>query len=151
MLTVFTDLNILHIVIWVVVFILAIAIEVSTMELVSVWFSIAAIPALILAAFGIGIWYQLLAFAIVSLVAFVISQLFIKKRLKVNSSATNADSLIGNEILIIDDVTPTNYGAGKVRDVVWTVASECVIKSGEYAIVKEIKGNKLIVIAKEKK
>lgn len=149
MLYVLADADIMLIIVWVVIFIAAIAIEFSTMELVSIWFAVSAIPALVLAAFGVSIWYQVLAFALVAAIAFVISKLFIGKRIKVNPSATNADSLIGNEILIISDVTPTQNGEGKVRDVVWTVASKDCIAKGEFAIVKEIKGNKLIVIKKE--
>ncbi|MCH5180313.1 MAG: hypothetical protein J1F32_03800 [Erysipelotrichales bacterium] len=152
MLTMFAeDINAVHIIIWVVIFIAMLAIEFSTMELVSIWFAVAAIPALILAALSVGIWYQILAYAVVAAVAFMFSKFFIRKRLKVNPSATNADSLIGTDILIISKVTPTENGEGKVRDVVWTVASNDFIASGEFAIVKEIKGNKLIVIKKESK
>lgn len=149
MLNVLADADVTLIIIWVVIFIAAIAIEFSTMDLVSIWFAISAVPALVLAAFGVSVWYQLLAFAVVSAITFTISKLFISKKIKVNPSATNADSLIGNEILIISDVTPTQNGEGKVRDVVWTVASKDFIAKGEFAIVKEIKGNRLIVIKKE--
>ena len=86
-----------------------------------------------------------------SAIAFVLSQIFLKKRIKINSSATNADSLVGNEILVISRVTPTSIGEGRVRDVVWTIASDETIEKDEFAIVKEIKGNKLIVMSKEKK
>ena len=149
MLAVLANINVAYVIIWVVVFIAAIVIEFSTMELVSIWFAISAIPSLIMAAFGVNIWYQVLAFAVMSAIAFVITKLFIKKKIKVNPSATNADSLIGNDILIISDVTPTQNGEGKVRDIVWTVTSKDFIAKGEFAIVKEIKGNKLIVIKKE--
>ena len=144
-------INAIHIIVWVVVFIIMLIIEFSTMELVSIWFAIPAIPAIILAALSVDIWYQILAYAVIAAIAFVISKLFIKKKIKINLSATNADSLIGNDILIISEVTPIQCGEGKVRDIVWTVASNDYIAKGEFAIVKEIKGNKLIVIKKEKK
>ncbi len=144
-----TDVNATYIIIWVIVFIAAIVIEFSTMDLVSIWFAISAIPALIMAAFGISIWYQILAFAVVAAIAFIISKLLIKDKIKVNRSATNVDALIGSEILIVSDVSPNQNGEGKVRDVVWTVASKDFIEKGNFAIVKEIKGNKLIVKKKE--
>ncbi|MCH5171611.1 MAG: NfeD family protein [Erysipelotrichales bacterium] len=149
MLTMLANINVIGVIVWVVVFVAAVVIEFSTMELVSIWFAISAIPSLIMAAFGVNIWYQILVFAVMSAIAFVITKLFIKKKIKVNPSATNADSLIGNEILIINDVTPTQNGEGKVRDIVWTVTSKDFIAKGEFAIVKEIKGNRLIVIKKE--
>lgn len=144
-------INALHLTAWILVFIIAIVVEISTQELVSIWFSVGAIPAIILAAFGLSFWWQLGTFAVVSAIAFVLSQIFLKKRIKINSSATNADSLVGNEILVISRVTPTSIGEGRVRDVVWTIASDETIEKDEFAIVKEIKGNKLIVMSKEKK
>lgn len=144
-------INALHLTVWILVFIIAIVVEISTQELVSVWFSVGAIPAIILAAFGLSFWWQLGTFAVVSAIAFVLSQIFLKKKIKINSSATNADSLVGNEILVVSRVTPTSIGEGKVRDVVWTIASDETIEKDEFAIVKEIKGNKLIVMSKEKK
>lgn len=144
-------INALHLTVWILVFIIAIVVEISTQELVSIWFSVGAIPAIILAAFGLSFWWQLCTFAVVSAIAFVLSQIFLKKRIKINSSATNADSLVGNEILVISRVTPTSIGEGRVRDVVWTIASDETIEKDEFAIVKEIKGNKLIVMSKEKK
>lgn len=144
-------INALHLFIWILVFIIAIVVEISTQELVSIWFSVGAIPAIVLAAFGLSFWWQLGTFAVVSAIAFVLSQIFLKKKIKINSSATNADSLVGNEILVVSRVTPTSIGEGKVRDVVWTIASDETIEKDEFAIVKEIKGNKLIVISKEKK
>lgn len=144
-------INALHLTVWILVFIIAIVVEISTQELVSVWFSVGAIPAIILAAFGLSFWWQLGTFAVVSAIAFVLSQIFLKKRIKIKSSATNADSLVGNEILVVSRVTPTSIGEGKVRDVVWTIASDETIEKDEFAIVKEIKGNKLIVMSKEKK
>lgn len=144
-------INALHLFIWILVFIIAIVVEISTQELVSIWFSVGAIPAIVLAAFGLSFWWQLGTFAVVSAIAFVLSQIFLKKKIKINSSATNADSLVGNEILVVSRVTPTSIGEGKVRDVVWTIASDETIEKDEFAIVKEIKGNKLIVMSKEKK
>ena len=137
-------INALHLTVWILVFIIAIVVEISTQELVSIWFSVGAIPAIILAAFGLSFWWQLGTFAVVSAIAFVLSQIFLKKRIKINSSATNADSLVGNEILVISRVTPTSIGEGRV-------ASDETIEKDEFAIVKEIKGNKLIVMSKEKK
>ncbi len=143
------DINVLHIIIWVAIFIVAVIIEFATQELVSIWFGLGAVPSLILAAFGIDFWWQAGSFAIVSAIAFVLSQVFIRKRIKFNRQATNADSLIGKEILIIKDVSPHSLGEGRIRDVVWSVASKDEIQAETYAIVEQITGNKLIVRKKE--
>ena len=75
----------------------------------------------------------------------------IKKKIKPHKNATNADSLIGNEIKVLKGVSPDQNGEGKVRDIIWTIKSNDIIKEGEFAIIKEIKGNSLIVVKKEDK
>ena len=78
-------------------------------------------------------------------------QKLIKKKIKTHKNATNADSLIGNEIKVLKEVGPNQNGEGKIRDIIWTIKSDDIIKEDEVAIVKEIKGNSLIVIKKEDK
>ena len=48
-----TDQSIMLMVIWILIFLIALAIEIATQELVSIWFSLGAIVPLILAAFSI--------------------------------------------------------------------------------------------------
>ena len=144
-----TDQSIMLMVIWILIFLIALAIEIATQELVSIWFALAALPALIFAACGIEFYWQIVVFAGVSLVTFILSQIFLKDKIKVRSSATNADSLIGSEILVSKAVSPNEPGEGKVRDVTWTIISDEEISKGEFALIKEIRGNKLVVKKKE--
>ena len=146
-----TDQSIMLMVIWILIFLIALAIEIATQELVSIWFALAALPALIFAACGIEFYWQIVVFAGVSLVTFILSQIFLKDKIKVRSSATNADSLIGSEILVSKAVSPNEPGEGKVRDVTWTIISDEEILKDEMAVIKEIKGNKLVVKKKEGK
>ena len=133
-----TDQSIMLMVIWILIFLIALAIEIATQELVSIWFSLGAIVPLILAAFNISYIWQILVYAIVSAILFILSEKMIKKKIKPHKNATNADSLIGNEIRVL-------------KDVIWTIKSNDIIKEGEFAIIKEIKGNSLIVVKKEDK
>lgn len=140
--------NIVPMIIWIGIFIIALIIEIATQELVSLWFSFGAIPPLIMAAFNVDVSYQIVVYAVVSAILFVLSEFLIKKHFKPRDSATNADSLIGKEILILKSVKPMHNGEGKVRDVIWTIKSNDEINEGQYAIIKEIKGNTLIVAEK---
>ena len=96
-----TDQSIMLMVIWILIFLIALAIEIATQELVSIWFSLGAIVPLILAAFNISYIWQILVYAIVSAILFILSEKIIKKKIKPHKNATNADSLIGNEIKVI--------------------------------------------------
>lgn len=146
-----TDQSIMLMVIWILIFLIALAIEIATQELVSIWFSLSAIVPLILAAFNISYIWQILVYAIVSAILFVLSEKLIKKKIKTHKNATNVDSLIGNEIKVLKEVGPNQNGEGKIRDIIWTIKSDDIIKEDEVAIVKEIKGNSLIVVKKEDK
>ena len=146
-----TDQSIMLMVIWILIFLIALAIEIATQELVSIWFSLGAIVPLILAAFNISYIWQILVYAIVAAILFILSEKIIKKKIKPHKNATNVDSLIGNEIKVIKEVGPNQNGEGKIRDIIWTIKSDDIIKEDEFAIVKEIKGNSLIVVKKEDK
>lgn len=139
-----------QIVLWLVVFIVALLIELATTDLVSIWFCGGSLVALIMSFFKIDFVWEFVVFAVVTAVLLVISKLFLRKKLHTDDTATNADSLIGKEIQIISNVDSKTPGQGIVRDVVWTVVSENDnFEKGEYAIVKRIVGNKLIIKKKE--
>jgi len=133
------------ILLWAFIFVVALIIELTTTELVSVWFCGGAVVSVILAAVGLPFWVQLLVWVAVSATLLVLGRLVFVKKLKAKNVSTNTDALIGEKILITETVTDRTGGAGKVRDVVWTVVSDQTIEAGSYATVKEIRGNKLVV------
>ena len=139
------------IVFWVAVMLVAIVVEVSTVQLVSIWFAGGALISTILAIFKIPFVWQIGAFAIMTTILLVLSKFVFKKKIEVKDTKTNSDSLVGLELLVISRVTDKTVGEGKVRDVVWTVITNDTtpIESGEYAVIKEIIGNKLLVTRKD--
>lgn len=139
------------IVLWIAVFLIALCIELSTSQLVSIWFCGGALVSLVLAIFNVPILYQILVWVIVSAILLILSKLVFKKKLEVEDTKTNADSMIGEKILITKEVSKENIGEGKIRDVVWSIMvdDDIIIKEGEFALVKDIRGNKLVVSRKE--
>ena len=139
------DNQLFCIILWAVIFAIALVAELATTELVSIWFCGGSVVSVIFAAVGLPFWSQLLVWVIVSAILLVIGRVFIAKKLKTGTVGTNTDALIGEKILITKTVTETTNGAGKFRDIEWTVVASCRIEAGSYAVVKEIQGNKLIV------
>lgn len=142
------DSNITWIVFWAIVFVITVLVEISTTQLVSIWFAGAAIVSFILALCSVPYWIQLVVFVVSSVLLLVLSNLLFKdKILKFKKSPTNADTLIGQEIKLTKDVSLLENGEARVRDVIWTVAvdEEITFKKDDLVIIKEIKGNKLIV------
>lgn len=141
--------NITWVIIWLLVFIIALVIELTTSQLVAVWFCGGSFISIILAACNVDPLWQGVAFVLISIVTLVLSKILYKP--KHDDKRTNYDSLIGKEILITEKVSIKKPGAGKVRDVEWTVSTEDAVgfDVGEYAVVESISGNRLIVKRKE--
>jgi membrane protein implicated in regulation of membrane protease activity len=149
---IFTN-NITWIVIWASVFVIALVVEFSTDQLISIWFCGSSIVALILAIFNVYWWIQIIVFAVLSAILLVLSKfVFFKNRKKEETIPTNVDSLIGKEMTITKVVTKEKFGEGQIRDVVWSVSlsedESDPIQVGEKAIIKEIVGNHIVVTKK---
>ena len=135
--------------VWVVLMIVFLVVEGAAPGLVSIWFALGALAALISALLGAQIWLQAVWFVVVSLLALVVTRPLAKKYVNSRTQATNADMLIGQECIVketIDKLRGT--GAVTVGGKVWTARAdgeETVIEEGAVAVVERIEGVNLIV------
>ena len=144
--TLVADLQLTMIIIWIAVFILAIIIELSTEQLVSIWFSGGAIIGLLLAILAVDWYIQVLAVIFVSAILVGVMQYLLRrKKASEKDIKTNADALVDTRILVTKTVSKDQLGQGKYRDVYWTLVSDDTIVENEFARIVEIKGNKLVV------
>ncbi|HHU53788.1 MAG TPA: NfeD family protein [Clostridiaceae bacterium] len=137
---------------WLAALIFFIIIEVVTVSLVSTWFMIGALAALILDLAGASIAVQIIVFFIVSTVSllvflFVIKPKFNKKTEQIEK--TNADRIVGQEGIVLLEINPlANTGQIRVKGQVWSAGSydDLIITEDTLVIVQEIKGVKAIVV-----
>ena len=136
------------VIIWFVVILLAAVIEITTMDLTSVWFSVGALVAFVLALFGVNELVQILAFIAVSTLLILSVRPLVKNYFRTNIISTNADSLIGKVAYCTKDIRPGERGEVRIDGKIWTA-----ITSGDDSIfpddkveVLAIEGNKLIVV-----
>lgn len=137
---------------WGALLVLTVVVEAYTVDLVSIWFSLGALVALILAIIGVEIWIQFLVFTLVSIITLAVGRLLLKKFLSKSVDVpSNADRLIGEVIVLLTPVDRLKYGSGRLGDVTWTVAVHGDVKFevGDKCIIDAIEGNKLIVSRKE--
>lgn len=142
------------IILWGSVIVLALVVELSTYELVSIWFCFSGLITLLLAIFDVPWWVQLIVFFATSILALIVSRILYRKKLNNTPTvATNADSLIGQDILVLTPVKKDHPGSGKYRDVVWTLVTNSadVFEKDEFAVVESFVGNKIIIKKKEVK
>lgn len=132
---------------WLIIFIIAFLLEVSSPELVSIWFAAGALGALLAAALNAPIWAQFIIFFVIAIISLLTIGRWIKKKLMANQQKTNADSLVGKDIVIIKDADYLNLGEGRINGVVWSItcAEGVNLKNGEVAIIDDIIGNRLVV------
>lgn len=138
---------------WAGVFLLALIIELIEPQLVSIWFCGGALISFILALLNVHLLIQAGVFVVVSAILLVLSFKFFRKSiLNRPTIPTNADSMIDQEILLLSDVSKTATGSGLFKDVQWKVIvdEDITLTKDDIAIIKGIKGNRLIVTKKEK-
>ena len=134
--------------IWAIITFFTIIIEIETMELVSIWFSIGAIVAGMLACAGASITAQIIAFLITSIILFLICWIFWKDKIKKDFIPTNMDRNVGKIVDVVEKIDGNrNPGVVTIDGQLWTAHAECeeIINPGEKVKVCSIKGNNVFV------
>ena len=136
---------------WIIIFAATILIELITVDLMCIWFSIGALLAFILELLGAPEWVQVLVFFIISLSLIFTVGKWARKLLK-SKQNTNVNALIGQDIVVTKKTEHYVTGEGKVNGIVWTTITyeNEVVEEGEIAVINEISGNKLYIKRKEK-
>lgn len=141
--------------VWLAVIIVTIVVEAFTMEIISIWFTVGAIPSFILAGFDVLGWeLQLVIFIVLSAVLILSLRKITKNFLLKNSNAkTNLASIIGTRVRMIEMTDFDSVGTVKINGVTWSavgVKGE-TIESGAVVEIVKIAGNKLFVKAVDDK
>ena len=138
--------------VWIALAVVFGVVEAATAQIVTIWFAIGAIGALIANAAGAGVTVQLSVFVAVSILTLIIARPYLKKFTKTEMQRTNADMYIGETAVVLEQIDNTRgTGQIKVKGSVWTARSRnnSVIPAGENVCVEKIEGVKLIVSLKE--
>ncbi len=136
--------------VWLGVFILTIVIESITQELVSIWFAVGALIALVLSAIPNVPWYaELIVFAGVSFLTMVLTRPFVKRLLTNATRYTNIDEFIGKRVPVMKDISKFEMGEIKLNGIIYSASlteedSE-KISAGEIVEIVAFKGNKVVV------
>ena len=128
---------------WVGLLILFLVLEGSTVALVSLWFAVGSLAAIVAALLGASLGVQVGIFLGVSGVL-----LFLKRYIAPSIQKTNADSLIGKCCPVTDAICNLeSRGQVKIGGMVWSARSEsgADIPEGTVVKVRRIEGVKLIV------
>ena len=134
--------------IWLIVLIFFSVLEACTVALVSIWFAIGALAALISAALGLQPAGQIIVFLVCSAVCLAATCKLVKERFNPQIMPTNTDKLIGEKAVVCESIDNINgAGAVKVDGKIWTARSAdgFEIPLGTVVRITKIDGVKLIV------
>ena len=121
-------------------------IEAMTLGIVSIWFAIGALGAMLVAFIIDSFMIQLLVFLAVSLILVATTRKVAMDKLKIGRIKTNIDELIAKEAVVIKDIEPYMAGEVKLGGKVWRAVSESkqVYKVDQVVVVLRIEGVTII-------
>ena len=109
--------------VWLGIAVILFIIEAATINLATIWFALGALISMVLAFLNLPIVWQILLFLIVSSILLIFTRPVAVKKLKIGSVKTNAESLIGESGIVIENITKDDRGQVKVKGQVWSALS----------------------------
>ena len=136
-------------VMWLIAMVVLLVVEGIVPGLVSIWFAVGALAALIAALVGAPLWLQVLWFVVVSVAALILTRPLARKYINARVKPTNADMLIGKDCVVTEEIDNLRgTGAVSVDGKIWTArmaAEDDRAAAGEVRRILRIEGVKLIV------
>ena len=107
--------------VWLGVIVVGILLEAITVQLVSIWFVLGALVALLCSLLTDHVGLQLAVFAIVTLLSLVFTRPLVQRKIHTKAEPTNADRVIGQAALVTEEIN-NEIGTGMVNVAgqIWT-------------------------------
>ena len=104
--------------IWLAITVIALVVEFSTADMVSIWFAGGGLIALVLSAINVWWAWQILAFIVISVVLLVAFRKVLLSKLDKGTVKTNASQVIGQEYRLLTAIGLNQTGTIKINDVI---------------------------------
>lgn len=134
--------------IWLIVMVVCLVVEISTLGLASIWFAGGALLAMIIALIGGPLWLQILVFLVASIVLLIFTRPLATKFFNQNRTKTNVESVVGKQAIVTEAIDNIKGQGRIVTDgMEWTARSfdSSVIEEGSIVTIEKIEGVKAIV------
>lgn len=131
--------------IWLALCALFVILEATTVNLVSVWFAIGALAALVTSSLTDSALIQLFVFAAVSFLTLIFTRPLLKHLIKKPKVATNSDLNIGKTAKVIVAISPDQPGRVRLEGVDWAARAVEPIPEGELCTVCAVESATLVV------
>ena len=138
----------MEIYIWLILMVIFLIVEATTVTMTSLWFAAGSLAALIVAATGGPIGFQVAVFLVVSAALLACLRPVIRKHFTPKLVRTNVDSVVGTEGYVTSDIDNRSAtGTVKLGAMEWTARSTqgTGIPKGTLVKVDKIEGVKVFV------
>ncbi len=129
---------------WLMLIIFLGFLEAITINLVSIWFVISGLIALILSFFTENFVIQFGVFVVVGIILMLATRKTLEQKL-VKKEKTNLDRIVGMKGVVTEDIAELTTGEIKVDGKRWSAISKQVLKKGDIVKILKIKGVKVEV------
>ena len=130
---------------WLILVIVLTIVELATVNLLSVWFVISGIVAMILSFFIDDVAIVSTVFALLGILLLFTTRPLLKKYLPTQRVRTNADRIIGMSGVVTEEIKKNSVGEVKVDGKKWSAISNSKIPVGSEVIIEAIDGVKVVV------
>ena len=138
-----------HAMLWLLVMTVLVIVELSTVQMVCIWFALGALISSISAGLGASFTVQFAIFVTVSGVLLLFTRRFTEKLLHMRKTPTNADSVIGKCGTVLETID-NSVESGRIyvsgQDWAARTADNSVLHTGDTVLIEAIQGVKLIVV-----
>ena len=137
---------------WVILAVVFVVIESLTLGLTTIWFAIGALLAFFMAWLDFSWQGQVMIFMVSALVLLYYTGPIARRYLKIGTTRTNVQALIGEPGLVIEKIQHVKHGQVEVNGQMWSAkaSNNQEIEINEEIIIENIEGNSLIVRRFEK-
>ena len=125
-----------------VIFVVA---ELATTALVSIWFVVGSVAALLASFVTDSFTIQALVFAVVSAVALVATKPLVARLRTRKAAPTGADRNVGRTATVLEAVTPAQPGRVRLDGVDWNATGSQPLAPGQLCTVLQVRGTMLVV------
>jgi len=136
-------------IVWLSAFVLFLIIEAIGTDLVTIWFAVGALVALIVSFIpNVAWWVELIVFFVLSITCLLALRPLARRYLRGKIVKSNADALIGRKGMLLESIGPLQRGVVQLGDVKWTAVGmedDSKIEAGIIVEIVAISGNKLLV------
>lgn len=133
-------------VIWAAALVILVVVEAATTNLVTIWFAVGALAALLVSLFSENFILQMLVFAVVSILALALTKPLVKRmRHKKPAAPVGLDCSVGKRAQVLTPIRPGEHGRVRLDGVDWLAICDTPLEPGSSCIVKEINCTTLTV------